>query len=252
MTLLEFVAEQLMGPPAYRSGGGRSTWSCPRHDDNHPSFSTRPHLEGYKDRFQCFSCGFWGDELDLLKEFYPGEGYGERLARLNAMKINHEAEHPPEPQSETAVFSYRGGERDTTERPRYWGDVSDAWADFREQVAAWETSEALAVQILVALRDRCRRERVAMVDVTDLWENFESWKVKSDLRHLWGCDDEDCDARVCRIHRGLDPLRPEEVEAGKRERAEAKRKQKERVRRAIKKHPVSGPSRKKKKKPRRR
>jgi hypothetical protein len=32
----------------------------------------------YKDRFKCFSCEVWGDELDLVKLLHPGQDENQR------------------------------------------------------------------------------------------------------------------------------------------------------------------------------
>ena len=90
MTFLEFVCERLMGPPASRSDR-RSTWRCPFHNDRHPSFSTRPPKRGFKDRYQCFGCGAWGDEFDLLKLFFPKEDYSARRERVAALRREYES-----------------------------------------------------------------------------------------------------------------------------------------------------------------
>ena len=83
-TFLEYIVERLMGPPAYR-GADYSTWICPFHADHRPSFSTRPHHEQFKDRWTCFGCGAWGDELDFLKMYFPDEDYNDRLERIASL-----------------------------------------------------------------------------------------------------------------------------------------------------------------------
>ena len=84
MTFEEFIAEQLMGPPAFtRSQGESSYWHCPFHDDSHPSFHSLPPHPKYKNRFKCHPCGKLVDVFDLLQRFFPHEHYGDRLHRLN-------------------------------------------------------------------------------------------------------------------------------------------------------------------------
>ena len=107
MTFLEYICERLMGPPAFRSGGS-SYWCCPAHDDSDPSFCTRPHKEGYKDRFTCWGCGAWGDAHDLLLLVHPEENrnYQDRLDRLARWRKEYRREIKDGKQLET--FSLRG------------------------------------------------------------------------------------------------------------------------------------------------
>lgn len=90
MTFLEYVCERELGSPASR-GRDYATWCCPFHNDNHPSFCTRPHLPQYKDRWSCFGCGLWGDEFDLLRHLYPAEDYSARLDRLRKLRAEYKA-----------------------------------------------------------------------------------------------------------------------------------------------------------------
>ncbi len=77
---LRYVAERLMGPPTYESGG-RATWVCPFCDDQ-TAFSVLPHRDGFKDRYRCHRCGAWGDEYDLSKLFFDRENFEVRRKRL--------------------------------------------------------------------------------------------------------------------------------------------------------------------------
>lgn len=92
-TFLEFVIERLYGPPAYR-GVNYSSWLCPFHDDRNPSFTTRPPHPKYKDRWRCWACGAWGDELDFLRQYFPNENYSERLERLQNLRAEYKALKP--------------------------------------------------------------------------------------------------------------------------------------------------------------
>ena len=85
MTFLEFVAERLMGPPV--SG---SNWHCPFCASRRTSLSVRPPLDGYAIKFKCHRCAMWGDEFDLVKEFYPGEDYPRRRVRLDQWRKDWE------------------------------------------------------------------------------------------------------------------------------------------------------------------
>lgn len=89
-TFLEFILERMLGPPA-RRGVDYATWRCPFHGDSHPSFCTRPHHPDFKDRWSCFGCAQWGDELDFLKLYYPREDYSARLERLRVLREEYKA-----------------------------------------------------------------------------------------------------------------------------------------------------------------
>jgi len=199
MTLLEFVIERTYGSPAYRSGD-RATWHCPRHDDTNPSFSTRPPRPGFKDRFQCFSCGWWGDEYDILREFYPGERFPELRVRLNALRIDWEQEVQAEWQSS----SYRG--RGQT------GNPALAWADLRQAFHDNETPEAFALQVAKEFRRVAQANDCTVEEVVDYWDAMIDWEIQSDLDHYAQCDDPECDASMCRAERGLPPLTEDERE----------------------------------------
>lgn len=88
ITFLEYVIERHLGPPAYR-GVDYAMWVCPFHNDHTPSFSTRPHTKKYKDRWNCFGCGEWGDEADFLRLRFPGEDYGVRLERRRQLRSEY-------------------------------------------------------------------------------------------------------------------------------------------------------------------
>lgn len=79
-TFLEYVAECLMGPAPHHSGRGEPLHVCPFHNDTYPSFLVR--RTGSKPRYRCFGCGAWGDELDLVANFYPRDDYARRLDRI--------------------------------------------------------------------------------------------------------------------------------------------------------------------------
>ena len=100
-TFLEYVIERHLGPPAYR-GCNYATWLCPFHNDHHPSFTTRPHEKRFKDRWTCFGCGEWGDEMDFLRLFFPKEDYNARLGRLRELCSEYEA------MEEAVAFHPRG------------------------------------------------------------------------------------------------------------------------------------------------
>lgn len=41
-------------------------------------------------KFRCFGCNAWGDEMDLLKHFFPGEDFGRRLERAKRLRADYE------------------------------------------------------------------------------------------------------------------------------------------------------------------
>jgi hypothetical protein len=84
-TLLEFILTQLIGPAKRTKGNGESFWDCPRCGAKR--FHTLPDKPLFKHRARCWNseCGFGGDALDMLKEFYPD--YSERLNQLDLYKL---------------------------------------------------------------------------------------------------------------------------------------------------------------------
>jgi len=96
VTFLEYIIEQQLGPPVSRSN--RSSWHCPFHADEHPSFSTLPHKPEYKDRWICFGCGLRGDEFDFLKSYFPGDDYNNRLQRVAALRVEYEKQGAGKPE----------------------------------------------------------------------------------------------------------------------------------------------------------
>ena len=114
MTFLEYCCERLLGPPASRGCDGRSYWNCPFHNDTNPSFCTLPSKPEYKDRFQCFGCGAWGDEFDLMKRFFDNENFADRRARLDQWREDFRREHPAE---QAGSYSPRTGSSRTMIAP---------------------------------------------------------------------------------------------------------------------------------------
>jgi hypothetical protein len=67
-TFLQFVCEELLGPPAHHGGQtGDSYWPCPFRKHKEVCFHTLPVHPSYPDRWRCFGCGNWGDEFQLLR-----------------------------------------------------------------------------------------------------------------------------------------------------------------------------------------
>jgi hypothetical protein len=200
-----------MGAPAKDSAPGESYWCCPFHNDTNPSFHTRPHNPDYKDRWNCFGCGKWGDEADLLKEFYPNEDWPQRRARLDRLAQDYQREVKPERnQQQTPTqshhFSFRGpGRPNPTESKDNPGKVAQAWADLTKEERV----------IVMAARDVMREKSrgVSLDTLGDYCQGVVEWIKETDRFHFAGCVDPKCDARICREGRGLPPLTQEEIKA---------------------------------------
>jgi len=128
-TLLEFVCERLIGEPTARRGNGESQWNCPQ--CNHSRFHTLPHKPHFRDRFNCFRCGFRGDVFDLLQEFFPGENFGDRKARLHELRLEYEAAGCAEPPA------YTTGEAGSTHAERMAAAMIAVFTLINEEPATW-------------------------------------------------------------------------------------------------------------------
>ncbi len=91
-TFLEYVCTRLMGPPTRTAQPGEAYWPCPR--CGHAKFHTRPHNPPHKDRVYCWTCQWWGDACDVLKELLPDEcrDYGIRVQRLRELQADFDRE----------------------------------------------------------------------------------------------------------------------------------------------------------------
>jgi hypothetical protein len=218
MTFLEYVVRELLGPPA--PGG---LWHCPFHDDGTPSFSVRPPKAGYAVKYKCFGCGAWGDEFDLVRHFHPVEGrdYSWRLERVAALRAEYEAaQGGPDP----------GGDPDSNTRATGAGPSCPACGlpsrgpgreeaddkDLRRKLdAAWAELTSGERMHLAAAHCLARRHEVPTAVLARFAYEAIKWWEEGDRRHFETCDDDECDAAVCRVARGLPPLTPEEARAGR-------------------------------------
>lgn len=136
ITFLEFVCEHLMGPPLH----GRS-WRCPFHSpDNHPSFSVRPPKQRpdggwHPIKFRCHACGTWGDEWDLILNFYQDEQRHQHLKRLRAFQSQYEQLTGQPAQN----ISYRGKRGDDGETLRFC--LAELRSVVRERQKKWRREE---------------------------------------------------------------------------------------------------------------
>jgi hypothetical protein len=98
-TILQYVLDQLLDPDQDH-GNGKSDYECPRCGAY--TFSTRPHVEGLKDRFSCFTCKIWGDVIDIFDKhaqtfFDPVPPLEERWELLRTWRREHAKLYPPTP-----------------------------------------------------------------------------------------------------------------------------------------------------------
>jgi hypothetical protein len=168
ITFLEYVAERLMGPPVSRSNG-RATWPCPFHSpDERPSFNTLPPKAGCKDRFRCWSCGAWGDEFDLVKNFFDRENFGERRERLDKWRQDFERDVPADDDPvHTTPRTGRGQSRDAAPPRDDPSKIDAAFADL-----------SLAERCVMAAAARIeRRLKLIPSPLGDYCLLFEMWCV---------------------------------------------------------------------------
>jgi hypothetical protein len=86
---LEYVCMKLLGQPTHTEGGC-PCWPCPRCE--HRGWHVRPPSDTYKDRCSCWSCGWWGDAYDLLRQLCPQEKYPQRKVRLGQLRAEYDRE----------------------------------------------------------------------------------------------------------------------------------------------------------------
>jgi hypothetical protein len=91
MTFLEFLCEEVLGPPTVRKGHGESSWPCPECTSD--SFHTMPVTPTHrKERYRCFACGLQGDECDMIRRFYPEDVHHRlQLERLRPFRHKYAA-----------------------------------------------------------------------------------------------------------------------------------------------------------------
>jgi hypothetical protein len=249
MTFLEYVCERLMGPAAKPGGSaGESYWVCPFHNDNDPSFHTLPHKPEYKDRWRCFGCGKGGDEADLVKEFYPAEGWPHRRARLDRWRREYErgAMAARQPQTARAGTHPSPGTGEARGKPDRVYDTTDPREDeFSEEADAavdvlidlvggdsgkpyCEPLDAAAWEKLLLFKaalEVCARHRLHPLGLAGRLD-FEEWARRTDAEHMAGCRDPECDWFCCRIARGWTVEEIAAANEAYRQKARAKKGQK--------------------------
>lgn len=255
MTFLEYCCERLMGPPVRRSGGC-SIWHCPRHQDNHPSFNTFPPKDGCKDRFKCWSCDWRGDKHDLLIELRPELSYPERCRLLDEWRMTFEHEQPRQP--EPVGISHRG--QGSTGPAHVCISCKMRDSDYNLALDAFDAESNAAIQTVLDYigKDPSHGSPIEPLKLAEqvlqicMEHNLhpmafaqrctgEIWFRESAAEHMAECDDPDCDYRCCRLSRGwTEEELAADIKAGKKERAEAKKRKAERVRYACRNVRSSG------------
>lgn len=162
-SFLEFCFHRLLGKPV--SG---SCWNCPVCDSSGASLSVRPPKEEYKVRFKCFRCDWWGDEFDLLREFYKGDDYPRLRIRVEQWRADYEAE--------LANPSNPSGDGEIPERNSFHYQTL-ALRELLETFEKWETTDAHAFQIIGAALETCDRYQVDPREVLKDWRRWFSSKV---------------------------------------------------------------------------
>ncbi len=203
MKFLDYVCEQVLGPASYY-GYDYAVWSCPQHEDLHPSFKTLPRKDGCKDRFKCWSCGFWGDEYDLLKMMYDRENFSDRKRRLEQMRedYNREFEEESETLEPKAVDIFSRGDLGRTKQAE--PDLDNAWAMMLNVMKETETADYFALQILNQAKECCELYDTTIDDLVEHWNDFEQWKLEWEQR----CIDEEAEElekekRVAKIRKSM-------------------------------------------------
>jgi hypothetical protein len=227
MTFLEFLCRKLIGLPHGRNGDS-PTWPCPQ--CNHRNWHVRPPKPGLKDRFSCWRCAWWGDEADLMKQFYPSEDYSDRMRHLAALRAEWEQASPamvapdsslPGTGSGAASHCLRCRMSDRRYDPRADelapaadSAMNDLFACVVAAVPDERDQMALLKHISGALKISARHavHPLALAARCDLL----GWTRTRDVDHVAACSDpKHCDDAPCRMASGLAPLTPQEVRSGK-------------------------------------
>ncbi len=173
-SFLEYVAQRLMGRPV--SG---SCWRCPFCDSRGPSFSVRPPKPGYPVKYKCFRCGEWGDEYDLLCEFYPEDDYARRRERVEQWRQKYER----------GAYSYRGAHSVNTAFPGQGihdvnlRDVGLVWANLMDEFRKDGIGATFALQIVIQFADHAHHKNARTEALLSCWHAQEYQRVQDEIRH---------------------------------------------------------------------
>jgi hypothetical protein len=136
ITFLEYTCERYMGPPVY----GRS-WNCLFHEDLTPSLVVRPPKQRpdgtwYPVKYKCFSCGAWGDEVDLIRHFYPDDTKLQFVKRWQSLCDGYQHLTGKQPPSTYSLSGRRGQKRDEIKLC-----MSELRAVLRERSTKWSRED---------------------------------------------------------------------------------------------------------------
>jgi hypothetical protein len=194
----------------------------------------RPPSDRYKDRFSCWSCDWFGDECDLLRELFPREYpfHRDQLAALENLRKEYDSLQVEATAPATA----------TDDRPRRLfspgeagGIVTNAYdRDPRENEFSQEANEAVK-ELLATLpagkggheaRQEALRQMATALKVCARHGlhphglgrrlDFVARIQRGEHEHMVECGDPECDWGCCRLARGLPPLTQEEIDAKRR------------------------------------
>jgi len=143
------------------------------------------------------------------------------MVRVDLLRRDYEASLAPRVVTKPAS---NPGSTETTEDPRAVELALAGLFDFLEQPTPdWCRGTQAALRVFlkgcgIAYRNGTTPKKLAMIVA-----EYLTWCRDSDAAHVATCEDADCEAAVCRRARGLEPLTQEEIEPGRLERMEAKR-----------------------------
>lgn len=231
VTFLEYVMEQLLGPPIRRLSDGESYWPCVTCSSE--NLHTLPHRpEKYKDYAKCWSCGVLLDLGDVLRVYYPGELWPQHKQRIEQYKAQY-----------AKLKAAQGEAKDDTAPaihflPRGRGRPVNVYMEGADLVSDQETSQeadAALAELLAKLpggqdefpgpkelRDALASARAVLMVCSKYQLHpqalanrcaAEAWYRSGEVWHLSRCKDPSCNAIVCRRRRGQPPLTGDEAQA---------------------------------------
>lgn len=213
MTQLEFVYEQLLGPPYRRNGNGESFWRCPKCHREDNKFHSLPEIPGVKQRGYCQIDGRMGDEKDMLQLIYPNECWGSIMGRFKQLEGMYQKSQAS---GKTLVLNFAGPEsHHHPHSPPTSSSSSGArgggWRQLEQQWERLTDEERAGFTWLRSVQMRLERETDLLGNL--LWKNvnvhnlalycwqFDQSIQHGDEQHLRDCTDPNCDAVVCMVAR---------------------------------------------------
>jgi hypothetical protein len=158
-------------------------------------------------KWRCHRCRQWGDELDLLWRFHPDLNYPKRMALAAELREEFEATPFP-PHGDTDQEMVRAREMMQRLLSLYRDEGRDPAEEFDWMERLWDRGLLNQWGYLPARIVACWRRR-----------------QEADAEHAAECDDDECNADLCRAKRGLPPMTEEErqrlIAEGTRKREES-------------------------------